>query len=300
MRVLLSLAIAPLVMLLGSAQAGATEFNLSHYPPGTNTIVPALMPPKGSSVLLNYITYYTADRLNNAEGNSALPVYEVTAVVEAARLLHTWKTEGRVAWTSGMVITVIDAEQRIPNRSETGGGFGDLVLQPLLLTTAFGELNVLAGIDVSLPTGRFSTDRLVNPGLNYVTVSPQFALTWLPTKQVELSLYSNVGFNAENTTTNYQSGHYFDVDYAAGYRPVRSLPALQVSVVGYLFEQFTDDTVNGRRFRDGNRGRVFAIGPQIRYQIGRRGGIVLKWQNEMDVENRPVGNRFQLQFAVPF
>lgn len=290
---------AALLIVLAGSPAGATEFSLTHYPPGTNTIVPAMVPPPGSSVLLNYITFYSADRFNNSQGDSAVPNYKVTAVVESARLLRTWTSTNRVSWTSGLVLIAMDVDQRVPNRRETGGGFGDLVIQPLLLTAAFGDLHVLAGFDVSLPTGRFSKGQLVNPGLNYYTVAPQFALTWLPTKKVELSLYSNVGFNSENRDTEFKSGNYVDVDYAAGYRPIPSLPALQVSVVGYLFEQFTDDRVNGSRFRDGNRGRAFAVGPQVRYQL-RRGGITLKWQREMAVENRPVGNRFQLQFAIPF
>ena len=291
--------VAALLIVLAGSPVGAAEYSLTHYPPGTNTIRPALMPPPGSSVFLNYVTYYSADRFNNSKGNSAVPTYQVTAVIEAARLLHTWTSTNRVSWTSGVVIIASDVEQSVPNRRETGGGFGDLVIQPLLLTTTFGDLHVLAGFDVSLPTGRFNKKKLVNPGLNYYTVGPQVALTWLPTKKLELSLFSNVGFNSENPDTNYKSGNYLVVDYAAGYRPIPSHPALQVSVVGYMLKQFTDDEVNGVRFRDGNRGQAFAAGPQVRYQLGR-GGIALKWLHEMAVENRPVGNRFQLQFAIPF
>ena len=72
-----------------------------------------------------------------------------------------------------------------------------------------------------------------------------------------------------------------------------------MSVVGYLFDQFNDDKVNGSRFLDGHRGQVFAVGPQVRYQIGR-GGVTLKWQHETSAKNRPIGDRFQAQFAIPF
>jgi hypothetical protein len=291
--------ISALLIFLAGSPAGATEYSLTHYPPGTNTIVPALMPALGASVWLNYITYYAADRFNNGKGASAIPGYDVSAVAEAARLLHTWTAIDGVSWTTGIVLTAIDAVQSVPNRRESGGGFGDLVIQPLVLTAAFGDLHVLGGFDVSLPTGHFSKDRLVNPGLNYFTFAPQLALTWLPTKKFELSLFSTVGFNTENPATHYTSGDYVDIDYSVGYRPIPSLPAFQTSVVGYLFEQFTDDTVNGSRFLDGHRGQVFAVGPQVRYQLGR-GGITFKWQHEMAVKYRPVGDRFQLQFAVPF
>jgi hypothetical protein len=291
--------ITALVIFLAGSPAEATEYSLTHYPTGTNTIVPALMPQPGASIWLNYITYYTADRFDNSKGDSAVPNYRVNAVVEAARLLHTWTAIDGVSWTTGIVLIAIDADQRVPNRSESGGGFGDLVIQPLIFTAAFGDLHVLGGFDVSLPTGKFSKDKLVNPGLNYFTFAPQFALTWLPTKELEMSLFSTVGFNSQNRETHYTSGDYVDIDYAAGYRPIPSLRAFQISVIGYLFEQFTDDKVNGSRFLDGRRGQVFAVGPQVRYQLVR-GGITLKWQHEMGVKNRPVGDRFQLQFAVPF
>lgn len=291
--------ITALGIFLAGSPAGATEYSLAHYPTGTNTIVPALMPQPGTSVWLNYITYYTADRFNNSNGDSAVPGYRVNAVSEAARLLHTWTAIGGVSWTTGIVLIAIDADQRVPNRRESGGGFGDLVIQPLIFTAAFGDLHVLGGFDVSLPTGRFSKDKLVNPGLNYFTFAPQFALTWLPTKELELSLFSTVGFNSQNPATHYTSGDYLDIDYAVGYRPIPSLPAFQASVIGYLFDQFTDDELNGSRFLDGHRGHVFAVGPQVRYQLGR-GGITLKWQHETAAKYRPVGDRFQLQFAVPF
>jgi hypothetical protein len=74
---------------------------------------------------------------------------------------------------------------------------------------------------------------------------------------------------------------------------------LQLSVVGYWFEQFTDDTLNGMQFLDGHRSKVFAIGPQVRYQFAR-GSVALKWLHGTSAENRPQGDRVQMQFAVPF
>ncbi|MGO9948487.1 MAG: transporter [Steroidobacteraceae bacterium] len=62
---------------------------------------------------------------------------------------------------------------------------------------------------------------------------------------------------------------------------------------------FTDDTLNGSQYLDGHRSKVFAAGPQVRYQFAK-GGTALKWLHETSAENRPQGDRFQLQFAVPF
>jgi hypothetical protein len=294
-----TIGVGALLILVTALRAGASENGAAHYPTGTNTVVPALMPPPGESLWLNYITYYTADRSNNSNGDPAVPGYLVSAVAEAARLLHTWTSIDGVAWTSGIVIIANDTHLQVPHRSGSGSGLGDLVIQPVLLTAAFGDLHVLAGFDVTLPTGDYSKYDLVNPGLNYTTVAPQIALTWLPTKQLEFSLFSTVGLNSTNSQTHYASGSYFDVDYAIGYRPFPSLHALELSVAGYWFDQFTNDELNGRQYLDGHRSRAVAVGPQIRYQFAK-GGCALKWLHETMAENRPQGERIQLQFAVPF
>jgi hypothetical protein len=156
--------ITAIVIFLAGSPARAGEGGIAHYPTGTNTIVPALMPGPGDSIWLNYITYYTADRFNNTNGDSAIPGYKLNAVAEAARLLHTWTAIGGVSWTTGVVLIASDAALHVPNRSESGGGFGDLVIQPLLFTAAFGDLHVLGGFDISLPTGRFSKVQIVNAG----------------------------------------------------------------------------------------------------------------------------------------
>jgi hypothetical protein len=298
-RSLVYCGVAALLILLTAPPTGASENGAEHYPTGTNTVEPALMPSPGASLWLNYITYYTADRFNNSNGDSAVPGYLVSAVAEAARLLHTWVSIDGVAWTSGIVIVANDAHLQVPHRSGSGSGLGDLVIQPVLLTAAFGDLHVLAGFDASLPTGNYSKENLVNPGLNYTTVGPQIALTWLPMRQLEFSLFSTVGFNSKNSQTHYASGNYVDVDYAIGYRPLPSLHALELSVVGYWFDQFTNDELNGSQFLDGHRSRVVAVGPQVRYQFAK-GGCALKWLHETSAENRPQGERIQFQFAVPF
>jgi hypothetical protein len=288
-----------LIVLVTYSPSGALERDTAHYPSGSSTVEPALMPAPGESIYLNYLSFYTTDRVNNNKGDSAVPGFRFNAVGEGARVLHTWTAVDGVSWTSGIVLVSIYKYLRGPNGTGSTGGFGDLVIQPLLLSTAFGDLHVFAGFDLTLPTGSFSKHELVNPGLNYVTYAPQAAVTWLPTKELELSLFSVLGVNSKNPSTQYTSGSYVAIDYSLGYRPIPSVSALQTSVVGYVFRQFTDDTLSGHRVLDGHRARVFAVGPQVRYDF-TRGSVILKWQHEVAGKNRPVGDHIQLQFGIPF
>src|SRR5271155_4856821 len=74
----------PALISMPGSPAEASENGAALYPTGTNTVEPAMMPPPGEALWLNYVTYYTADSFNNSSGNSAVPGYLVNAEAEAA------------------------------------------------------------------------------------------------------------------------------------------------------------------------------------------------------------------------
>src|SRR3546814_13167022 len=57
------------------------------YPNGAESIGVAQLPPPGT-YLLGYSNYYTADRLNDANGDSAVPDFSVDAFANIARIVH--------------------------------------------------------------------------------------------------------------------------------------------------------------------------------------------------------------------
>jgi hypothetical protein len=87
--------------------------------------------------------------------------------------------------------------------------------------------------------------------------------------------------------------------YAVGYRPIPTLHALELSIVGYWFEQVTDDELNGNPYLDGHRSKVFAVGPQVRCQFAK-GGATLKWLHETSAENRPQGSESKCNLRFRF
>ena len=73
---------------------------------------------------------------------------------------------------------------------------------------------------------------------------------------------------------------------------------LAVGVNGYYYLQTTDDHQNGVVVDTGNRGHALAIGPEARYHLGHL-ALILKYQREMMVENRTIGNSFWFQVGLP-
>ena len=73
---------------------------------------------------------------------------------------------------------------------------------------------------------------------------------------------------------------------------------LAIGVNGYYYQQLTDDRQNDILYNGGNRGRVFDVGPQVRWHVGRL-VLIAKYQKDTLVQNRARGNAFWVEFGVP-
>lgn len=285
------------------ASACATENGLNHFPAGVNTIMNALLPPPGGTSLQSYSLYYTSDRVNGADGQSLDPNFKTRLSVEALRVLHTWEPKlGPFYLASAVMVPFSHIDIRAGGMRDSSTGMGDPVISPLYMgyINSDATLHTLWGLDFYAPIGKYDKNRLANHGLNYWTFGPFAHVTWLPSARWEVSGTVYGAFNTRNRDTNYRSGHSLSLEGTVGYHPVESLPDLKVAVQGFAYTQLVDDKLDGRDL-PGSRGRAFALGPQISYNIGKRGGgIVLKWQKEFGVKNRSQGNLFWFQFGIPF
>ncbi len=290
--------------LFSASAALATEGGNQHYPIGANTAQPAIMPDPGNTSWLNYNQFYTANAFVNGQGVSSVAGYHVNTFAEAARIIHSWDLDlGGWILSSQVILTAVHTDLWRGGAHHGYTGFGDLNIVPIYLSRNFGDFYLLAGINVWAPTGDYSKSRIVNSGMNYSTFAPEFAITYRPNDKLLINLDMLAMFNTENPATHYLSGNSINFDYSAGYRPFDEFQALQLGISGYYFAQWTDDIQNSVTVANGNRGRVFAIGPQIRYDFPFKyptGGIIFKWQKELAVMNRPEGNRFWCQFALKF
>lgn len=242
----------------------------------------------------NYNLYYSADTFRDDKGNSLVPGFQLDVAAYAPRFFHGWRAEigafGRLGF-------------RGPNRlqqrqdhlgNDTDFNIGDVTLQPIYLTYANKEKTLFAygGVDFNLPTFTAVSRR-------YVTANPIVTFTWFPAKSVDVNMIALVELAlSENASTDYRSGNLVVLEYSAHARPFAFLPKLSLGVNGYYVEQFTSDEAGGVDI--GFEGKAFAVGPELIYQIGKSGGFAIKWQHELDVKNRPQGDKFWFQFQMLF
>ena len=296
-----AIALAIVLGLAAAPYACASETSATHLPLGVNTALPALYPPVGDTEIFDYNAVYSADHFDADPGNPKPPNFSTLIYAQAPKVEHTWiNITPNITLGSGIAVLFVHQSLTVVNLSgDNGFQLGDPSLMPYVIEyNITPHLTVTHLLNIFPKWGSYSHRHLVNAGLGFNSYIPELEMSYQP-GHWEMSLDGWTGFNTTNPSTHYHTGNQFNTDYIVGFRPFFGrLPALQLAVNGYIYQQWTDDTQNGVRVGDGNRARAFAVGPSIRYDIGH-GGLLVKWQHELGVQNKSSGEQVWFQFAIP-
>ena len=289
--------------LMLAQPARATENGNEHYPIGLMTASGSVMPAPGTAEFYNYDAIYSADRFNDGQGNKLMPQFNLDVKVQASRLNYTWPGEHNgFSISSSAALNAFDTSLSIDGAHGHAFQLADTDVAPIMVQwTDHKTLHITVAPNFWLPTGAYNPTRVVNAGLNYYSMDLEAGATWTPSPDVEIGIDTWTGFSlSRNSATNYRSGNTFAADFIVGWKPLKAHPQLQIGLQGDIFRQFSDDTVNGASVgSDGFRGQQMALGPQVRWNFGPGKGLLFKYQREFDVRNRPEGNKFWLEFALP-
>ena len=274
----------------------ATEGGGGAYPNGAEDFMSGAVPPPGT-YFLNYLTYYSANKFRDGNGDSVVPNFDLKVTANVFRFLHVTKTQILGGyWGFHVFVPVVNVDVTLPVGSQSKTGIGDIIVDPFILSWHSKNWHFATGLDIYIPTGAFDKNRLANVGRNYWTFEPIFAFTYLSDNGFEVSSKFMYDFNTKNTDTNYRSGQEFHFDYTVA----KKFDNISLGVGGYYYKQITDDKLNGQKVApDGNKGQAFAIGPQLKYDH-KNMSFILKYQKEMSVENRPDGDKFWFKFVYAF
>jgi hypothetical protein len=181
----------------------------------------------------------------------------------------------------------------------TNTAVGDITIAPVVVKWAPSPgLFVNGRVELQLPTGSYRADRLINAGSNHWTVSPAVAFTWIGPTGLEVSSNIQLNVNGKNKDTQYRSGVEYQHEFAVG----QHVGPWTIGVGGYLYQQLSDDKVNGVKFQDGNRSRVMALGPAISFfDLGSDWPVF--WAHaykEFGARNRTQGTQFAVRAAWSF
>jgi len=305
----ISFLFASLILMLSPA-AMATEGGGTSKALGVDTVLAGVMPPPGHLQIENFLAFYTAGELLDSSGNERPGISDFDLFIFAETLRFRYilprveifgaNLELRFGWTA-----VADADVSFDvhtpfgtfHREDSTINVGDSLVG-LILGWHSEHYHQMFGVDIFMPTGRFSERKLVNTSRGYWSIGPAYWFTWFPIKQIEVSGTPMFLINFENPDTNYTSGKELTFDYNLGYFVT---PDWEVGISGYAYKQVLDDEINGHTVGDGNRGLVVAFGPALRWAPhGKNFGLALKWQHEEAVENRTKGERVIFQGRIQF
>jgi hypothetical protein len=186
---------------------------------------------------------------------------------------------------------------RTDSISDTTTGFGDLY--PLAsLKWNMGVNNFMAYITGDIPVGNYSSTSISNLGLGHGAIDAGGGYTYFnPATGHEFSAVAGFTYNFLNTTTQYQSGVDFHLDWGASQFLSKQF---FIGLVGYAYDQISADSGSGDRV-GAFESRVFSVGPQLGYIFpiaGKEGFLGLKSYFEFGAKDRPEGWNTWLTFAI--
>ena len=286
-------------LLLAALSAGAgsaTELGGSVYPVGVETVLPGMVPAPGASFLGEFNVFYQSNALVDGHGQNLVPGFHLRVNAFAVKFVHNWGVHalgGTLVSYTGVPFLCEHLDGAFGRGFKTG--IGNLDVQPVAVAYQHGGLHWWYGLDVFAPGLQYKKSDLVNIGQHNFAVAPAAALTYMSKHHTEISSKVQYIDNAKNNQTEYRSGNEFIWEYDGMQNITRKLA---IGVNGYYYQQTTDDLQFGLRVGDGNRGRDFAVGPEVRYHLGHM-ALIAKYQRDTLVQNRPVGNNFWLQLGIP-
>jgi hypothetical protein len=187
----------------------------------------------------------------------------------------------------------------------TKGGLGDVTLAPFIQWTKLPiwqrPLSVRVAIQAVAPTGQYSPNDPINPGLGAWQVSPYLAFTWRVSDRWEISgrsIYDWSGRNDRPPTsfdaTSIQAGGQFAQDLSVS---VAVSDAWRIGVASYGLWQTGDARVDGQAVA--GRQQVIGLGPGLLWSDGHATVIANVYQ-EVAVHDRPQGTSVVLRLLHPF
>jgi len=294
------------------------------YPLGAEASFIGAAPPPGFT-FINYVNYYNAGDLKDSSGDD-VPIFDnVSTVAEVMRLI--WFSNKTILGANYgqhffLPIVSVDIDFKVPVGPKLRSHYSDtnipyFIYSPFLLGwhTMGGTLHFVLDIaDIYIPLYNEDKGNLASVGRNFWTFEPVFAVTWMPTKALEMSAKLMYDFNTKQSDSPLPTGHLVDripgqefhFDYGVSYALVDNF---RVTLSGYFHQQVTDDDFDLDGFSpaerallsgfEDDRSRVFAIGPGVWYQH-KNMFFTVRSQFEAAAENKSEGYSLWFKFIYGF
>ncbi|MGI9319192.1 MAG: SphA family protein, partial [bacterium] len=288
------------------ALAHSAEGGYSNYIPGTYGDFGMALAPTETWTVRNDVYYYDASAERSVRSGQIEAGTDLQFLMNFTTLLYKPDVQlfgGQYAAGVFIPLVDLDLEANLSLGSISRGvndnasGLGDIALIPWALYWNSGNIHTSFAQFIVTPTGDYSTDNLINKGLNYYSIDTNFALTYLnPETGKDLSFNVGYIYNTDNDDTDYQTGEEIHVDVALNQFLSETTA---IGLHGFYLKQITGDSGEGALLGD-FKAEAAGIGPGLLWgaRIGNQDvSFIAKWLHEFDAENRLEGDHVMLSFA---
>ena len=315
-RTWISFAVMALMGASGVANASV------HQPQGLNLGGTSFMDGFGSNDPgWAYIQLFRVNRINkttdsNGDSNPLLKDPRIGSELSLHQILYNTDVTiggGRLGFTAILPLVRVGAktaaDSPVQLHSSSGIGTGDLTLGAYLqmrpvIQDGRPVFSQRFEVDILAPTGQYDAKYSANRGTNYWSVNPSWAMTWLPTKELELSTRLHYLYNSKNTKpdgvapfiTSYQSGQAVWANFAASYAINQQWRA---GVSGYYFKQLSNDKANGATVAD-SKTVGFAMGPGLFWRMDQHNIFMANFYVPVVNKNNLSGKTLNIRWVHPF
>ena len=297
-------------MITGAGVLDASEFGVGTYRPGQVDLFAGTLPPPGGMLVKDYFLFQDAS-LTALPLNAPVRLHTHTVTYTNATFI-TYTTPWRIFGANWGVAAL--AQSRIANQTlkvtpmgrptstqhSTVGGFGDLIVSPLMLNWNFSKFHLVGALMFYAPTGSYDRRRIIDIGLNRWAIEPDVGVTWMdPETGRHASLFAGYTVNAENPSTHYVSGNEFHTDFVLAQHLAHGLVG---GIAGYAVQQTTADSGSDANL-GAFKGRVIGLGPLVGATVPIFKvpiSFSFKYDFEFAAQNRSTGNELWLTAGLRF
>jgi hypothetical protein len=187
----------------------------------------------------------------------------------------------------------------------SGGGFTDTAVQPIILGWSFDRADAIASYTVYVPTGRFTNRALDNLGFGMWGHEPAFGMTvhLNESRQYHAATVASFTFSSKKEDSETKVGTAMNLEGGVG-RDFRH-GRLTAGLVYYSSFKLTEDRIDGiPSISVFGKNKVFALGPEVSFPIQSNGAIYgfvkVNYQWEVYAKTTTQGSELTVLASFPF
>ena len=296
----IALAASVLIVLIGTPKTANAQLNTQHIK-GVTGLKAGSQPPPHVYLIAPLFYLYNTDTVRNRNGDR-LPIdADITTAAWGFGVSHvtTRKILGGEYGYSVLFATMNNRIQGTEIDADPGGGVSDTALTPITLGWHFKRADVVTGMTMFLPTGRYSDGANDNTGLGMWGWEPQLGVTLYlnEAKAYHASTLMTITAQSKKEDSDTKVGTALNLEGGVGADFLKG--GLTTGLVYYASFKLAEDTIDGvPGILIRGKNRVFALGPEVSLALARRGTLYgflkANYQWETSARTNTQGNEFMV------